>query len=58
MFFSIYLYSVLFHHDKANKLVLAKMFLVSLHAKRSNKIFTLVTVQCQTVTSVIQWEKD
>ena len=28
--------------------------LVSMHEKRSNKNFTLVTVQCQTVISVIQ----
>ena len=33
MFFSIYLYSILFHHDKANKLVIAKIVLVSLHEK-------------------------
>ena len=56
-FFSIYLYSILFYHDKANKLVLAKNVLSLCKIKRSNKKFTLVTVQCQTVKLVIQWKK-
>ena len=55
--FSIYLYSILFYHDKANKLVIAKTVFVSVHEKRSNKKFTLVTVQCQTVKPIIQWKK-
>ena len=29
--FSIYLYSILFYHDKANKLVIAKNDFVSVH---------------------------
>ena len=55
--FSIYLYSILFYHDKANKLVIAKIVLSLCMKKEVIKKFTLVTVQYQTVKSVIQWEK-
>ena len=57
MFF-LYTYTVFyFIMIKLINLSLQKNVFVSVHEKRSNKKITLVTVQYQTVKSVIQWKK-
>ena len=56
MFFSIHLYSILFYHYKANKLVIAKKMFLSLCLEIIKKN-SLVTVQYQTVKPIIQWKR-